>query len=162
MPSFWPWTDIHKIDHQHDFIRLQEGHLDECGHYRNSWHFCTSCYTAITYLNIPKFSAANSVNVTICQHYPSALEDLTAVEECLIAKCHPVGTIIKLRPGGPSNYNALRDHMIVIPQDPGPLLPILPSPELRLDNLIKVFGWESTLQQMEIWSHSYRFERIRF
>ena len=30
--------------------------------------------------------------------------------------------------------------MIVIPQDPGPLLPILPSPELRLDNLIKVFG----------------------
>jgi len=40
--------------------------------------------------------------------------------------------------------------MIVIPQDPGPLLQILPSPELRLDNLIKVFGWESTLQQMEI------------
>jgi hypothetical protein len=29
--------------------------------------------------------------------------------------------------------------MIVIPQDPGPLLQILPSPELRLDNLIKVF-----------------------
>ena len=29
--------------------------------------------------------------------------------------------------------------MIVIPQDPGPLLHILPSPELRLDNLIKVF-----------------------
>ena len=140
MPSFWPWTDIHKIDHQHDFIRLQEGHLDECDHYRNSWHFCTSCYTAITYLNIPKFSAANSVNVTICQHYPSALEDLTAVEEYLITKYYPVSTIIKLRPGGPSNYNALRGHMIVIPQDPGPLLQILPSPELRLDNLIKVFG----------------------
>jgi hypothetical protein len=29
--------------------------------------------------------------------------------------------------------------MIVVPQDPGPLLQILPSPELRLDNLIKVF-----------------------
>ncbi len=29
--------------------------------------------------------------------------------------------------------------MIVIPQDPGPLLQILPSPELRLDNVIKVF-----------------------
>jgi len=78
----------------------------------------------------------------MCQHYPSALEDLTPVEECLIAKCHPVGTILKLRPGGrasPTNYNALRGHMIVIPQDPGPLLQILPSPELRLDNLIKVF-----------------------
>jgi hypothetical protein len=29
--------------------------------------------------------------------------------------------------------------MIVIPQDPGPLLQILPSPDLKLDNLIKVF-----------------------
>ncbi|KAH8743817.1 hypothetical protein F5883DRAFT_354097, partial [Diaporthe sp. PMI_573] len=73
---------------------------------------------------------------------PSALEDLTPAEECLIAKCHPVGTILKLRPGdhaSPTNYNALRGHMIVIPQDPGPLLQILPSPELRLDNLFKVF-----------------------
>src|SRR5205814_2016831 len=47
-----------------------------------------------------------------------------------------------LRPGGrssPTNYNALRGHMIVISQDPEPLLQILPSPELRLDNVIKVF-----------------------
>jgi hypothetical protein len=70
------------------------------------------------------------------------LEDLTAIEECLIAKCHPVGDILKLRPGGrssPITYNAIRGHMIVIPQNPGPLLHILPSPELRLDSLIKVF-----------------------
>jgi hypothetical protein len=49
---------------------------------------------------------------------------------------------VKLRPGGrasPVNYHALRGHFIVIPQDPGPLLQILPSPELRLHNLIKVF-----------------------
>ena len=78
----------------------------------------------------------------MCQHYPAALKDLTAVEECIIAKCHPLGIILKLRPAGhssPTNYNALRGHMILIPQDPGPLLQILPSPELRLDNLIKVF-----------------------
>jgi hypothetical protein len=80
--------------------------------------------------------------VITCQAYPSALEDLTAIEECLIAKCHPVGVILKLRPGGhssPITSNAIRGHMIVIQQDPGPLLQILPSPELRLDNLIKVF-----------------------
>jgi hypothetical protein len=78
----------------------------------------------------------------MCQHYPDVLDDLTPVEECLIAKCHPIGTIIKMRPGGrlsPINYKALRGHIIVIPQDPGPLLQILPSPELNLDNLIKVF-----------------------
>jgi hypothetical protein len=55
----------------------------------------------------------------------STESDLTPVEECLIAKCHPIGTIIKLRPGGrpsPVTYNTIWGHMIVIPQDPGPLL----------------------------------------
>ncbi|PVH69293.1 hypothetical protein DL98DRAFT_368303, partial [Cadophora sp. DSE1049] len=116
--------------------------LDRCGHHENSWDFCAVCHGAVSRSNIPKFSALNLVNVTTCQDYPSALEDLTTVEECLIAKCHPVGTILKLRPGGrtsPITYNAIRGHMIVIPQDPGPLLQILPSPELKLDNLIKVF-----------------------
>jgi hypothetical protein len=77
----------------------------------------------------------------LCQHYPSVLEDLTPVEECLIAKCHPVGIVLKLRPGGhssPVSYRAVQGHFIVIPQDPEPLLHILPSPDLSLDNLIKV------------------------
>jgi hypothetical protein len=139
---FVPTGDIYNMDDRHGFIQLQEGRLDECGHHESSWDLCRFCYTDIRKWKIPKFSAANSINVTMCQQYPSALEDLTAVEECLIAKCHPIGTILKLRPGGhstPTNYNALRGHMIVIPQDPGPLLQILPSPELKLDNLIKVF-----------------------
>lgn len=91
---------------------------------------------------IPKFSAKNLVNVTLCQDYPSALEDLTLTEEYLIAMCHPLGVVLKLRPGGrssPVNYHALRGHFIVIPQDPEPLLQILPSPELALHSLIKVF-----------------------
>jgi hypothetical protein len=78
----------------------------------------------------------------MCQDYPSALEDLTLAEEYLIAKCHPLGVVLKLRPGGrssPVNYHALRGHFIVIPQDPGPLLEILPSPALALHALIKVF-----------------------
>jgi hypothetical protein len=134
--------DIYKIDGQADFILPPQRTLDRCGYHESSWDFCTTCHSAVSRGNIPKFSALNLVNVTTCQHYPSVLEDLTVIEECLIAKCHPVGTILKLRPGGrpsPSNYNALRGHMIVIPQNPGPLLQILPSPELRVDNLIKVF-----------------------
>ena len=133
---------IYQIDDQDEFIRTHRTSLDRCGYHGNSWAFCSLCYAAIRRNNIPKFSAENFINVTICQHYPPVLEDLTPVKECLIAKCHPVGTILKLRPGGrasPTNYNALRGHMIVIPQDPGPLLQILPSPELRLENLIKVF-----------------------
>jgi hypothetical protein len=132
---------IYEIRDQADFILPPQDSLDHCGHHENHWDFCTSCHTAVSRGDIPKFSALNLVNVTMCQHYPSVLEDLTAIEECLIAKCHPVGTILKLRPGGrpsSSSYNALRGHMIVIPQDPGPLLRILPSPELKMDNLIKV------------------------
>jgi hypothetical protein len=78
----------------------------------------------------------------MCQDYPAALEYLTPVEECLIAKCHPLGIILKLRPGGhttPAAYRALRGHFIVIPQDPEPLLEILPSPTLALHDVIRVF-----------------------
>lgn len=91
---------------------------------------------------IPKLSAKNLMNITLCQDYPSALDGLTLTQEYLIAKCHPLGVVLKLRPGGrpaPVNYHALRGLFIVIPQDPGPLLEILPSPDLALHSLIKVF-----------------------
>jgi hypothetical protein len=88
------------------------------------------------------------MNVTLCQDYPSALEGLTTVEECLIARCHPAGAIFKLRPGGyvtSVNYYALKGHMIVIPQDPGALLDILPNDDLSLQTLIKVCWLGKTL-----------------
>lgn len=49
--------------------------------------------------------------------------------------------MLKLRPRGhssPVSYRAVRGHFIVILQDPEPLLHILLSPDLSLDNLIKV------------------------
>ena len=58
--------------------------------------------------------------------------------DSVIARSHPLGVILKLRPNGrssPVNYRALYGHFIVIPG----LLDILPSPELRLHDLIKVF-----------------------
>jgi hypothetical protein len=107
--------NIYKIHNGAHFILLPQRILDHCGHHENSWDFCTACHGAVSRSNIPKFSALNVVNVTTCQDYPSALEDFTTVEECLIAKCHPVSTILKLRPGGrtsPITYNAIRGHMI--------------------------------------------------
>ena len=116
--------------------------LDTCGYQDGSWSFCKPCHADILKGKIPKFSALNSVNVVNCHDYPAALQDLTVVEECVIARRHPIGAILKLRPGnrrGHANYYALRGHMVVIPQDPGPLLDILPSPHLRFQDLIKVF-----------------------
>lgn len=118
-----------------------QGYLDNCGWNNGSWSLCFQCHSTLLRRSIPKFSAINHVNVTLCQHYPIALDGLTLTEEYLIAKSHPIGVVLKLRPGGqstPVNYHALRGHFIIIPQNPGPLLRILPSPQLQFRELIKV------------------------
>lgn len=140
--KFVPNPNVHQVDNEDPLLLPLKGLLDTCGRHNNIWDVCSSCHTSLNRHMIPKFSAKNMVNVTLCQDYPSTLEGLTLTEECLIAKCHPLGVVLKLRPGGhpsPVNYHALRGHFIVIPQDPGPLLNILPSPELTLHSLIKVF-----------------------
>lgn len=73
--------DIYEVNDQADFILPPQRTLDRCGHHDNSWDFCTACHSAVSRGNIPKFSALNLVNVTTCQDYPSALENLTAIEE---------------------------------------------------------------------------------
>lgn len=140
--KFVPCSNIYRIDNKDPLLLLLKGALDTCGRHNNIWDLCSSYHASLSRHMIPKFSAKNMVNMTLCQGYPSALEGLTLAEECLIAKCYPLGVVLKLRLGGhpsPINYHALRGYFIVIPQDPGPLLDILPSPELTLDSLIKVF-----------------------
>lgn len=137
-----PSTDIRRFIDGDPLLRALEGLLDSCGCNDGFWNLCSVCHAALLRGSTPKFSAKNNINVTLCQHYPEALKDLTLTEEYLIAKSHPVGVVVKLRPGGqtsPANYRALRGHFIVIPQDPKPLLEILPSPELQFTELIKVF-----------------------
>jgi hypothetical protein len=118
-------SDIHAVKTDDPMLQLLKGDLDHCGRHGSTWDLCSSYLTSLTQRNFPKFSAINLVNVMLCQHYPSVLEDLTPVKECIIAKCHPLGIILKLRPGGrlsPVNYRALRGHFIVFPQDLEPLL----------------------------------------
>jgi hypothetical protein len=121
--------------------KIKDAGLDACGYHNRSWSFCSDCYTNIVGDRIPKFSAGNLINVVMCDKYPAVLKDLTFIEECVIARRHPIGSILKLRPGNrrsPSNYYALRGHMVVVPQNPGPLLNILPSSDLRLQDIVKV------------------------
>jgi hypothetical protein len=135
-------------DNSHCLEELKRVGLDRCGYENGVWSFCKWCHADILRSRIPKFSALNSVNVVMCDDYPTVLKDLTLVEECVIARRHPVGSILKLRPGNrqsPSNYYALEGHLIVFPQEPGTLLEILPSPTLRYQDIIKVF-WVGKLQ----------------
>ena len=139
---FVPVSEIVEVNDDDPLLRPLHGYLDQCGKHEDDWDVCLPCLRSLSQNTLPKFSALNRVNMTLCQNYPSVLEDLTPVEECLIAKCHPLGMIIKLRPGGhtsPLNYRALRGHFVVIPQDPEPLLEILPSPALSLHDMIRVF-----------------------
>jgi hypothetical protein len=115
--------------------------LDNCSIVDGSYQVCKTCYSALSADKIPKFSALNAVNVTMCQDYPAELEDLTLMEEYVIARSHPIGTILKLKPNGvrnPTAYNGIRGHVITIPQNPGPLLDILPSPDLQFHDHIRI------------------------
>jgi len=119
--------------------------LDNCNIVDGSYQLCKTCFNDLNRGRIPKFSALNAVNVNMCQHYPPELEDLTLMEEYVIARSHPIGTILKLKPNGvrnPTAYNGIRGHIITIPQDPGPLLNILPSPDLQFHDYIRVI-WTS-------------------
>lgn len=139
---FVPVSEIVEMGDSDPLLEPLAAHLDYCGKHDNEWDICLTCLKSLSQNFVPRFSALNRVNMTMCQNYPSALEGLTPVEECLIARSHPLGIIVKLRPGGhtsPVSYRALRGHFIVIPQDPEPLLEILPSPALMLHDVIRVF-----------------------
>lgn len=140
--KYVPITDTYHVDIKDPLLLLLEGTLDSYGRPSDSWGLYSSCPNSLNRDMIPKFSTKNLMNMTLCQNFPLALEGLTLTEECLIAKCHPLGVVLKPRPGGYASsvsYYSLPSHFIIIRQDPGPLLDILPSPELTLYSLIKVF-----------------------
>lgn len=113
-----PSNDTRQFLDRDPVLEPLAGFLDRCGYIDGFWNLCSGCHASLLRGSVPKFSAGNKINVVLCQHYPDALKDLTLTEEYMIAKSHPVGVILKLRPGGRSssaNYSALRGHFIVVP-----------------------------------------------
>ena len=109
------------------------------------FYFCKACFGMILQSKIPKFGSVNAVSMSACQSYPMILKDLTSVEEAVFARAHPVISIMKLRPSGASrfiSYQRIRGHAVVLPQNPGPLLDILPSSSLVLHDVIRIV-WAS-------------------
>ncbi len=63
------------------------------------------------------------------------------MEEAVIALLHPIISIIKLRASGASvsaSYLRIRGHAVVLPQQSGPLLNLLPSNNIQLYDIIRV------------------------
>jgi hypothetical protein len=79
-----PSGDMYQIEDIDDRLDdLGQDILDQRGRHGTAWNFCSQCYTAVSRRAVPKFSVQNLMNVSLCQEYPPALEDLTFVEEAL-------------------------------------------------------------------------------
>ena len=124
--------------------------FDSCGCLSQSYTFCKECWKRITEGKPPKYSISNGMPQLCCQNYPSALENLSIAEEAVIARAHPVVTILKLRPNNrfnPGAYRGIRGHAVLLPQNPGPLLTLLPSDSAALGDVVRIVWLGSTSLQ---------------
>lgn len=100
-----------------------------------------TCYRQIIESKPLKFGSISQINVCTCQNYPDAFNDLTLLDEAANAYAHPVISILTLRPAEASfsvSYQRVRGYAVVLPQNPGLLLNLLPSPSLELHDIIQV------------------------
>ncbi len=118
----------------------EEG-LDTCGQNGDHFYFCQSCVNDIQKSKPPQFGCINSINTYTCYSYLESLKDLILVKKAVIARAHPIISIIKLRPSVVSvsaSYSRIRSYAVVLPQQPGPLLNLLPSNDIQLHDIIRV------------------------
>ena len=130
------------------FLSLDK--FDSYGCSSQSYIFFKECWKCITEEKPPKYSISNGMPQLCCQNYPSALENLSIAEEAVIARAHPVVTILKLRPNNrfnPGAYRGIRGHAILLPQNPGPLLTLLPSDSAALEDVVRIVWLGSTSPQ---------------
>ncbi len=114
-------------------------HLDVYGCCSISFEFCYNYWTCVSGSREPKFGIFNKMSQLCCQYYPVHIEDLTSTKEAVIAKIHPVTTILNLWPNNsfnPGTYRGIRRHCILLPQNPGPLLILLLLEMTFVDNVV--------------------------
>src|SRR5437667_10307383 len=94
---------------------------------------CQRCYSCLSDGSLPAEALANFRWIG---PMPKELEDLTWVEEALIARSHLFGRIFRLeeRKNREPTYSSLKGHIVLIPQNTVRLLDILPtSPDTLAD-----------------------------
>ena len=144
--SLFEEASLRHVAIEEPYISTKLSYLDRCGKHEDVVMLCGGCGTSLQKNAVPKFSAINYINTTLCQAYPPELEGLTYIEECVIALAHPIGVIIKLTGGGRSSgieYRGSRGHFVTFKQDPSQLLSILPSSPLELHKYVTI-SWAGT------------------
>jgi hypothetical protein len=62
-----PSTNIYRVGNSDPLLLPVEGIFDTCGRHGETWDLCSSCHDSLNRDLIPKFSAKNLVDVTLCQ-----------------------------------------------------------------------------------------------
>ena len=108
--------------------------------------FCNICLATIAASKPPSFGHMNAVNTTCFHQFPMVLSDLTLVEEAIIARAHLMILILKLLPADRASpqsiYKGIRGHAVILPQNPGPFVNMLPSSTFQVQDIIRVV-WAS-------------------
>jgi hypothetical protein len=115
-PSLVPFdfnSGITTLDESHIMID-PNGIVDEA-----SLYICRSCQKSLQANVLPPESLAN------CRWIgpvPPELQDLTWMEEVLIARAHLTGRIVRLQNRNSASHFSLKGHVILLPQDTTKLL----------------------------------------
>jgi hypothetical protein len=96
---------------------------------------CRTCMTHLEHERPPRDSLANYRWIGAV---PPELQDITWIEELLIARAHLTGQIVRLQNRNASSHFSLKGHVILLPQDTTELLDILPRPPSSLPDIIRV------------------------
>ena len=97
---------------------------------------CRSCHIQLSKDRLPSEALANFRWVG---PVPEELQDLTWIEELLIARVHVCGSIVRLgQRNNPSSFFGIKGHVVFLPQDTTRLIDLLPMSPASLSDIVKV------------------------
>lgn len=108
---------------------------------------CRTCQTSLQKGIRPSQSLANYRWVG---QVPPQLQNLTWIEELLIARAHLTGRIVRLQNRNANSYFSLKGHVILLPQDTTELLNILPLPSSSLPDIVRIVWVGQPVRNMDV------------
>jgi hypothetical protein len=127
------------FDFSYDIDFLDQNHIliDKLGITQdNQILLCRSCHTRLSKDCQPSESL---INFRWIGPVPVELQNLTWIEELLIARIHVCGSIVRLdQRHNTSSFFGIKGHIVFLPQDTTRLIDLLPMSSASLPDIVKV------------------------
>ena len=122
---------------------------------------CSSISPTVPYISINHLTVKTSLqrgiqtsqslaNYRWVGQVPPQLQNLTWIEELLIARAHLTGRIARLQNRNANSYFSLKGNVILLPQDTTELLNILPLPSSSLPDIVRVVWVGRPVRNMDV------------